>query len=421
MSKKKSKKPVLQRISGAAASADAGFMRAEIYSVKAAMGVIGEAGRLEPRYFQHLTEQGLEAKEPIVLDGLAPDRLRSWLKNHTEAASKATVSVAETIDKNGKFKAAHMRAQPSNTATVMGVVCGYSGPPDNVDERYLRWKELVKKWAKRRWGDHVVAIYEHTDESRGHVHVLVAKKDAKNIRDLHPGCARQDQHFADAVKLLPPGMTYRDKEKHCKAGSQKAYEEGNKALQDDYFSNVSNPVGMKRCADKSWMRYSFQEALLRKRLNEEIADQISALEKREKDALERENRVLALEEMLGKQAKSQAHKNTMLLALESGIKRDQHTVKMELEILEKDKTDAIKLRGEIHAQLERLTRQLNAVKSIFLGLDSAYKNNIFGLSELVKSGVLSASQAQEVGSMLQKEQARNEAAVKPLRSALHGS
>lgn len=417
MKKGKKNRPVLEKIAKSAAGADAGFMRAELYTASKATGVLGEAGRLGDEFVQHLALQNLEAKPPVVLQGAAPNMLRSWLREHALRAKSNTVFVSETIDKNGKFKAAHERSQSSSTPTLMGVVAGYPGSPDDSDQRYLQWKENVLAWARGRWGANILAVYEHVDELLGHIHIIVAKPDAKSVRDLHPGAAKQDQKFKDLLKLQPPGLTYRERENACKKGAQIAYEEGCRELQDEYFSAVSEPIGMHRCADKSWMRYGYKEALLRKRLNSEVSDITADIEKREKAAVEREERNQAIEKTLAIQAQAQQHKSAMLLALESGIKRDRSGLALELEILEKDKLDAMRLRDELHKNLELLGSQLDAVKRIFSGLEETYKSSIFGLSELVSSGAISGNQAKEVGSMLKKMHDKNNALVAPIKKS----
>lgn len=417
MKKGKKSRPVLEKIAKAAAGADAGFMRAEMYTASKAIGVLGEAGRLGDEFVQHLALQNLEAKPPVVLQGADPKMLKSWLREHALRAKSNTVSVSETIDKNGKFKAAHERSQASSTPTVMGVVAGYPGAPDATDERYLEWKTRVLTWARGRWGANILAVYEHVDEPLGHIHIIVAKPDAKSVRDLHPGAAKQDQKFKDLLKMQPPGMPYRERENACKKGAQIAYEEGCRELQDEYFSAVSEPIGMQRCADKSWMRYGYKEALLRKRLNSEVSDLTADIERREKEAAERELRNQAIEKTLVMQAEAQQHKSAMLLALETGIQKDRSGLALELEILEKDKFDAMRLRDELHKQLEILGSQLDAVKRIFSGLEETYKSSIFGLSELVSSGVVTGNQAKEVGSMLKKLHDKNNALVAPIKKS----
>ncbi|MBI1624772.1 hypothetical protein [Comamonas suwonensis] len=414
---RKKNRPVLEKIAKSAAGADAGFMRAELYTASKAMGVLGEAGRLGDEFVQHLALQNLEAKPPVVLQGAAPNMLRGWLREHALRAKSNIVFVSETIDKNDKFKAAHERSQATSIPTLMGVVAGYPGAPNDNDQRYLSWKELVLVWARRRWGSHILAVYEHVDEAMGHLHIIVAKPDARSVRDLHPGAAKQDQKLHDLMKLQPPGLTYRERENACKKGARIAYEEGCRELQDEYFSAVSEPIGMQRCADKSWMRYGYKEALLRKRLNSEVSDLTADIDKREKEALEREDRNNAIEKTLAMQADAQQHKSAMLLALESGIKKDMSGLALELEILEKDKADAMRLRDELHKNLELLGSQLDAVKRIFSGLEDTYKSSIFGLSELVSSGVVTGNQAKEVGSMLKKLHDKNNALVTPIKKS----
>ncbi|MEG0804602.1 MAG: hypothetical protein RSF90_06580, partial [Pygmaiobacter sp.] len=236
ISKNRKSRPVLEKIAKASAGADAGFMRAEMYTSSKAMEVLGEAGRLGDEFVQHLALQNLEAKPPIVLQGAAPNVLRSWLREHALRAKSNSVLVSETIDKNGKFKAAHERSQSSSTPTLMGVVAGYPGAPDNNDQRYLVWKEHVLAWSRKRWGANILAVYEHVDEPLGHMHIIVAKPDARSVRDLHPGAAKQDQKFKDLLNLQPPGMPYRERENACKKGAQLAYEDGCRELQDEYFS-----------------------------------------------------------------------------------------------------------------------------------------------------------------------------------------
>lgn len=222
--------------------------------------VINEAGRLGPEGYRHLVAQGLEPSPPNCLYGVEADQLMTWYAAHVERAAQNRQEqrfVHKTV----------LKRQPQNVPTVLGVVASYPGPPDDKDAVYCEWRALVTRWAIQHYGhENVVSVLEHRDEPHGHVHVIVAYPEATSVVWLHAAERTRRQAQARGETGIQLGQAYR-------AGGQ--------ALQDEFHQEVGRHVGLERIGPEPFRRHSYQEAKVRRQMDEEIREASTRLDQRE--------------------------------------------------------------------------------------------------------------------------------------------
>ena len=214
-----------------------------------AADVIGEAIRDAPQHYRHLTAQGLIPLPARCLFGVPPEGLQDWFKGHCDRAPK-NLSPQRL---NGKV---NMRRQSPQVPSLLAAVTSYPGPADDEDSGYCSWRTAVTEWAREHYGDNLLSVLEHVDEPHGHVHILVARPDASPVRALQSGWAERDAAIERGVDLSELGEAYR---------------QGCRRFQDRFFVAVGRPCGLDRISPQPQARLSYQEARVRKQMEEEIA------------------------------------------------------------------------------------------------------------------------------------------------------
>ncbi|MBD8653653.1 hypothetical protein IFT66_21390 [Rhizobium sp. CFBP 13726] len=209
------------------------FVRVELFSRKGKEGrgtgfVFDEVARV-PSACVHVQNPGT----PIVVHGLAPDALREL---HDERAAAARTEV-----KGGK-----RRAVRQDQNTLAGVVLSY---PVTMDEyrakpevvaRVRDWERRSVAWLRGQFGDRLVSVVRHEDESHPHLHAYVLPDDpAMTAAYLHPGF--RAKAAAKAV-VMQPG----EDEKAVSKRADAAYKAAMRAWLDDYHAKVAQPCGMTR-------------------------------------------------------------------------------------------------------------------------------------------------------------------------------
>ena len=209
------------------------FVRVELFSRKGKEGrgtgfVFDEVARV-PSASIHVQEPGT----PIVVHGLAPDALRTL---HDERAVEARTEV-----RGGK-----QRAVRQDQNTLVGIVLSY---PVTVDEyrakpevvaRVLDWERRSVAWLRGQFGDRLVSVVRHEDESHPHLHAYVLPDDpAMTAAHLHPG-------FRAKAAVKAAGMQPGEDEKAVSKRADAAYKAAMRAWLDDYHSKVAQPCGMTR-------------------------------------------------------------------------------------------------------------------------------------------------------------------------------
>lgn len=209
------------------------FIRVELFSRKGKEGrgtgfVFDEVARV-PSASIHVREP----VTPIVVHGLAPEALRTL---HDERAAEARTEV-----KGGK-----QRAVRRDQNTLAGVVLSY---PVTMDEyradlevvaRVLDWERRSVAWLRSQFGDHLVSVVRHEDESHPHLHAYVLPDDpAMTAAHLHPG-------FRAKAAAKAAGAQPGEDDKALTKRADAAYKSAMRAWLDDYHANVAQPCGMTR-------------------------------------------------------------------------------------------------------------------------------------------------------------------------------
>lgn len=175
-----------------------------------------------------------------------------WIGAH--AVQAHSVENAKLSSRHGKLTIVR---QARNVATLLSAVASFPGPPDPTNREYVRWRDLVVAMAKEHYGEeNILSIVEHMDEpGHGHIHILVARSDARPIKYLHAG----------------HGAVLRAKGRTAASKLGRVYRVGGKLLQRKFWKMVGKPCGLVRKFPTSFQRESRADVRARARLKPEIA------------------------------------------------------------------------------------------------------------------------------------------------------
>ena len=124
------------------------------------------------------------------------------------------------IDKNGKTKALRSDAN----VLIAGVVS-----LEGIEENYKDWNQYkinVVEFLKEKYGENLAAVVEHTDEENPHLHFYIVPKIGQKLDELHDG----KKAVLELKKKEPKAL---------KGKQNKAYIEGMRNFQDDFYNKVS--------------------------------------------------------------------------------------------------------------------------------------------------------------------------------------
>ena len=158
-----------------------------------------------------------------------------------EAMHDATADAATTTPKGGKPR----RIQKTQH-TLMTVIASHPYTVAEVrdDPRKRadvdRWERLTLGWLKSQYGDKLVSVVRHEDESHWHLHAYVLPDDpAMRASALHPGQSAK----ADVMAASPADDE--DSKAHNRRGDA-AYRAAMRKWQDAYHEAVAMPCGLTR-------------------------------------------------------------------------------------------------------------------------------------------------------------------------------
>lgn len=209
------------------------FVRIELFSRKGKEGrgtgfIFDEVARV-PAASIHVQDPGT----PTVVAGLDPDTLR---RLHDDQAAEARAEV-----KGGK-----VRAIRQDQNTLAGIVLSY---PVTIEEyraqpevvaRVLEWERRSIAWLRVQFGDRLVSVVRHEDESHPHLHAYVLPDDpAMTAAYLHPG-------FRAKAAAKAAGAQPGEDDKALSKRADAAYKAAMRAWLDDYHTKVAQPCGMTR-------------------------------------------------------------------------------------------------------------------------------------------------------------------------------
>lgn len=209
------------------------FTRIELFSRKGKDGrgtgfIFDEVSRV-PAASMHVQAPAA----PIVVAGLDLDALRAL---HDERASSARHEV-----KGGKLRA--IRTDQNTLGTVIlshpATMEEYRSRPEIMAE-VQAWERRSVAWLRAQYGDQLVSVVRHEDESHPHLHAYIIPNDpAMKAGPLHPGFRAKAAVTAAGPR---PGE---DDKTHAKRGNA-AYEAAMRGWLDDYHRKVGQPSGLTR-------------------------------------------------------------------------------------------------------------------------------------------------------------------------------
>ncbi|HDG1723346.1 TPA: plasmid recombination protein, partial [Kluyvera ascorbata] len=145
--------------------------------------------------------------------------------NNIEADCKAYHQNHKNTDKNGKAKALRSDAN----VLIAGVVS-----LEGIEQNYKDWEQYkidVLGFLKEKYGENLAAVVEHTDEENPHLHFYIVPKIGQRLDELHDG----KKAVLELKKKEPKAL---------KGKQNKAYIEGMRNFQDDFYNKVSKNFGL---------------------------------------------------------------------------------------------------------------------------------------------------------------------------------
>jgi hypothetical protein len=218
--------------------------------------VLAEARR-DPVASIHVTAPG----PPIVVYGVTPEQV--------EALHDAAADSARATPKGGKPR--KIRIDQHTLLTIVAshphTVGEVHGDPVKRAE-VGRWEKLTVAWLKSMYGDALVSVVRHEDESHWHLHAYVLPQDpGMKAAALHPG------QIAKA-EIMAAGPDPDEDSKTLNRRGDKAYRQAMRAWQDSYFESVAVRCGLtrlgparRRLTREQWLAEKTQANALRASLD----------------------------------------------------------------------------------------------------------------------------------------------------------
>jgi hypothetical protein len=214
-------------------------------------GVTQEGARV-PHASQHV----LFPREPVLLHGISP----------IDAGRIAEERARQAVDATGKRK-----LHRDGIALLAGVA-SYPVERKCVDEDpldqdiYALWKRKVIEWLRRQFGEHLLSVVEHVDETYYHLHFYVVpvldERKRLNLDLIHPG------RYARAVAEAE-GADHKN--------AERSYRKGMRLWQDAFHREVSSFFRHDRYGPKR-ARVSRREHEMQRRIEEDGARRLADLE-----------------------------------------------------------------------------------------------------------------------------------------------
>lgn len=190
--------------------------------------VFGEARR-DPAASVHVPNPS----PPVVVFGVGVDEV--------ERLHDAAADVAVTTPKGGK-----PRKVQKSQHTLMTVVASH---PHSMEEvradlgkrrEAEEWEKRTVGWLRSQYGDKLVSVVRHEDESHYHIHAYVIPDDpAMRANGLHPGqCAK--------AAVMAAGPIDGEDVKAMNRRGDVAYKAAMRGWQDSYHEAVAVPCGLTR-------------------------------------------------------------------------------------------------------------------------------------------------------------------------------
>lgn len=176
-------------------------------------------------------------KPPEVVYGRDVDMLRTL---HDERAAAAKTP---RTDKNGKTTLKAIRKDQNTLAAIV-----FSHPATmeeyrasaNVRRDVHAWERASIDWLRKQYGDQLVSVVRHTDESHPHLHAYLLPDDTEmRAGRLHPG-------YVEKNAVIAAGMLPGEDKKALDKRANREYVAGLRTWLDDYHKQVAIPAGLTR-------------------------------------------------------------------------------------------------------------------------------------------------------------------------------
>ncbi len=208
-----------------------------------------------------------DPKTPEVIFGKGIEDLRAM---HDERAALAKVTVS------GKPKAVRKDQNTLGTVIISHPATVEELRTDPAIQRdVLEWERRSVDWLKSRYGDELVTVVRHVDESHPHLHAYLVPNDPEmRAANFHPG-------FVAKNAIQTAGPRDGEDDKALKKRADRAYVDAMRNFLDDFYDRVAVPSGLARIGPKKrrltraeWQQEKNQAQALKKTV--ERARQVKA-------------------------------------------------------------------------------------------------------------------------------------------------
>ena len=260
------------------------------------------------------------------------------------------------------------------------LVAGVVSAPAEIGEGWPAFRDESVAWLKRKYGDQLQTLVEHTDEDQPHIHFYVVPKPGQRFDTIHQGRAA-----ADAIPS-----------KGTKASREIAYNAAMTRYQDDFSEAVALHHGMTRIGPGA-PRVTRAEAVKRKEIRKELGAQL--VREVKAAVVSGERRGFAKGKAAGEvegleQARAEFEKKSLFARLTDfvkGLTRENADLRKKLETSESaretlgDKFDKLKTKAAGYfQQLKKVMPELEDLRSKKLQYEYETKRVQNLLSDLVE-------------------------------------
>lgn len=230
--------------------------------------IFGEARR-DPAACLHVEAP----RPPVIVYGVDIDRV--------EAMHDAAAADARTVPKGGKE-----RRVRQDQHTLMTVVASHPLTMEEVAtdpakrQEVERWEAMTVDWLRDLYGEGLVSVVRHEDESRWHVHAYILPRDREmKAAGLHPGLVAK-------AAIMAAGPREGEDSKAMNKRGDNAYKGAMRGWQDAYFDAVAVRCGLarigpglRRLSRQEWQVEKQQAKALQKSLAraEEVREEAKAV------------------------------------------------------------------------------------------------------------------------------------------------
>lgn len=195
--------------------------------------ILGEAER-RPDASVHVTSPappqrvwGLSLPEVRARHDENADAARDVMSNGRSRAIRKTQKTLGTVVASYPVSLAEVRSDPEKTKAL------------------TEWEKRTVAWLRETYGDQLVAVVRHVDETYPHLHAYILPNNAMmKVNDIHPGQQAK-------AAIMAGGPAEGEDEKALNKRGDAAYKAAMRAWQDSYHQVVSIPCGLTRLGPRN--------------------------------------------------------------------------------------------------------------------------------------------------------------------------